>query len=63
MADLTECPACGGPLVGNGTDLRCTECGLTRDELQEFDGIDDVEDLYDSDELDDVEDYDNEDID
>lgn len=60
MADLTECPNCGGPLVGSGSDLRCTECGFSCDD---FDDIDDVEDLYDSDDLDDVEDYDKEDID
>ena len=60
MAEMTECPNCGGPLVGTREDLRCTECGFTRDE---FDDIDDVEDLYDSDEYDDIEDYDNEDID
>lgn len=62
MAELNECPNCGGPLVGTGADLRCTECGSTRDE---FDGIDDVEDLYDSDDFDDIdiEDYDDEDID
>ena len=60
MAEMNECPNCGGPLVGTGEDLRCTECGCTRDE---FDDIDDVEDLYDSDEYDDIEDYDVEDID
>lgn len=60
MADLTECPNCGGPLVGTGEDTRCTECGFTQ---EEFDDIDDVEDLYDSDDFDDIEDYDERDID
>ena len=60
MAELTECPNCGGPLVGSGADLRCTECGFSGDD---FDDIDDVEDLYNSDDLDDVEAYDKEDID
>jgi len=60
VAELTECPNCGGLLVGSGADLRCVECGFTRDE---FDDIDDVEDLYDSDDFDDIEDYDDEDID
>ena len=60
MSDLTECPNCGGPLVGTGADLRCTECGFTRDE---FEDIDDVEDLYDSDDFDDIEDYNVQDID
>ena len=60
VAELTECPNCGGPLVGSGADLRCVECGFTRDE---FDDIDDVEDIYNSDNEDDIEDHDDEDID
>lgn len=63
MAELNECPNCGGPLVGTGADLRCTECGFTRDELDELDGIDDVEDLYESDMYDNLDEYDIEDID
>ena len=42
MSEYTECPECGGPLVGSGDDIRCTECGLT---IDEFEGdIDDYED-------------------
>ena len=42
MSEYTECPDCGGPLVGTGDDIRCTECGLTIDEFE--DDIDDYED-------------------
>lgn len=42
MAERTECPECGGPLVGTGSDIRCTECGLTIDEFES--DIDDYED-------------------
>lgn len=42
MGEFTECPECGGPLVGSGDDIRCTECGLTIDEFEA--DIDDIED-------------------
>lgn len=56
MSERTECPECGGPLVdGGGDDLRCMECGFTR---EDFSDIDDVEDPYgdDDDEIDEVDD-------
>ncbi len=54
MSNRIECPECGGPLVdGGGDDLRCVECGFTREDFSE---IDDVEDQYGSD--DDEEDID-----
>lgn len=56
MSERTECPECGGPLVdGGGDDLRCVECGFTR---EDFSDIDDVEDPYgdDDEEIDEVDD-------
>lgn len=44
------CPECGGQLVGTGTDIRCTECGLTYEEMDDMlDGVENP-DLYDNDE-------------
>ena len=54
---MKECPECGGPLVGSGADLRCVECGLTRDEFSEV--VDD-EEFSDGDNDDDFDDYDEE---
>lgn len=54
---MQVCPECGGPLVGGGADLRCVECGLTRDEISEV--VDD-EEFSDGDNDDDFDDYDEE---
>jgi DNA-directed RNA polymerase subunit M/transcription elongation factor TFIIS len=57
MSTIEFCPECGGVVVGTGTDLRCTSCGLTYDEM--IDSIDHDEDDFledddaDLDELDD----------
>lgn len=36
MSTIEFCPECGGVLVGSGDDLRCTSCGLTRDEIMDL---------------------------
>ena len=58
MSHRIECPECGGPLVdAGGDDLRCVECGFTRQEFSEdFDDDDlddDEDDDFDDDDFDD----------
>ena len=43
MRDIDICPSCGGPVIGYGEDQRCTECGLTFEEMAEEGGFDDGE--------------------
>jgi tRNA(Ile2) C34 agmatinyltransferase TiaS len=44
MAELSECPECGGPLIDAGpTDIRCVNCGATYEELVEILGDEDIE--------------------
>ena len=51
------CPNCGAPIVGIAPDLICTECGFTREDMEdlwdeednEFIGDDDPEDDEDGD--------------
>ncbi len=44
MAQLSDCPECGGPLIdAGGTDIRCVNCGATYEELVEILGDEDIE--------------------
>ena len=54
MSDFELCPECESPVVGFGTDQRCTECGMTFSEMRDlagddvFDGLN-GDDVIDSD--------------
>ena len=39
MSEIEFCPECEAPVVGFGTDIRCTNCGMTYAEM--IDNIDD----------------------
>ena len=40
MSDFEFCPECEGPVVGFGSDQRCTECGITFSEMRDLAGDD-----------------------
>lgn len=56
MSDIEFCPECEAPVIGFGTDVRCTSCGLTHSEMVDIigddvlDGLDGDDDI-DSDEI------------
>jgi len=40
MSDIEFCPECEAPVIGFGTDIRCTNCAMTYREMVDIIGDD-----------------------